>query len=161
METHLRSHITAVFFALAQALPANAQEEKGPYAVTHECAIKVLNDTFTAAVDIIEMEGGVGSIVGAGAANISTLIAINPDTGIISSIDTQLDSVDPAAGISTKALLSYETGAQTFHLTSELSTQSLNDKALAITQTIDDRLRRCPGEMLLGAFVHPSPKIFG
>lgn len=152
-----QNHITAGFLALAQALPASAQDATGPYAVSRECAIRVLNETFTSAVDIIEAEGGVGSIFSTDKATVSTLVVINPDNGIVSSIDTQLDSIDPAFDYSTKALLSYESGSQSVSFVSYKTAKALDDTALSVARNIDGRLRRCAGEMLLGNVQAPSP----
>ncbi|GEM_PF-5981299 len=149
---NLRSHITTSFLALAQALPAQAQEERTPYSTTRECAIQSLRENFSPfAIEVIEDEQGVGAFAAIGDGQLSSLIKIDPGTGLVSWIDVQTNADNPDVDLNSVAKLDYKGGTQNGTLTSDGTGRLPVEAAIGMTRKLDDAMRQCSQGMLLGS----------
>lgn len=156
----LKSHLTTGFLALAHALPAQAGEERTPYAASRECAIQSLRENFAPfTIDVIEEELFIGASTSIGDAEVSSYIAIDPESGFVNWIDAQFSAADPDVDLGSSALLDYKNGTQNAELSANGQGQVVVESAVALTRNVDNSLRKCSQGMLLGALGVPAPHI--
>jgi hypothetical protein len=109
------------------------------------------------AIDIIEEPQGVGAFASIGDAQVSSLISIDPQTGLVNWIDFQTQAADPAIDLHATARLDYKEGTQNGEMSAGGKGQLPIDAAVAATRQLDDKLRQCSQTMLLGSLANRSP----
>ena len=151
---NLRQQMAATALVLSQAFPAAAQDGNQPYIVSRECAVKSLRDTFGSKFEIMNEETGVVGFITVEHGNASGIILMDP-SGVINSIDTQLNAVGADTDINSRAVLSYETGEGRMEVITDGASKRLDDWAVSFVKSLDQKLRECAGPSRLSSLARP------
>jgi hypothetical protein len=158
---NFKDPIVASFLAVTSALPAFAQEDKEPYAVSHKCAAESMESTFKTPVETMNEEKGVVGLTTAGAATIRMMAEINPDSNILKAIDVEFSSLVPGYDISVRRKLVYDFDKTFYRYLSPIPYEVLENQATEIIERLDAKMRLCMEGTPLSGLSAPSPYKLG
>ncbi len=139
----------AIFLSQAFPAAAAADEDNGRYAVGRECVVDALRDSFGPGLEIVETPEGAGGFMKIGNGHVSRIIAVEP-SGLVQSINVQVDGYTVAEDFAISVNASYATGQRVLSILSDGRSPHLDDNATELVRQLDHMMRRCAGPALMG-----------